>query len=265
VFRRVSRLLEAGRSKKISESAVNGTVRPVTSSIQLGAAISGARVDSLRSELSHMALLRFQAQRELSAFQQMPPPTLLTVTSGHALTATTLRNDVAPTIAGIESFGRAASLASLTEYRGSVSSISQDSPISINMTGLKDAVELVLSFVIPWRRENAKRLATLDVRERELAVERQEREQDRESSLHDLDLEKRRLENLRIELELAKSKFELEKSKFELAERILRERDPDAQLRGEAREHAMALLRSGIDQLSSTRLEFEVARDFPRQ
>jgi hypothetical protein len=196
-----------------------------------------------------MPLLRLHTQQELAAFQQFPTPTLITVISDHRLTSQTLRTDIAPTVGGIEALGHASSYARHTDYLGSVSSISQDSPISINLTGLKDAVELALTYVLPWRREYAKQLAALEIIKRELEIERDSRNLD-------YDAEQRRLEFQRLQLEITKEKFEL-------AERMLERIDPDSQLRGRERERALASLISGIDQLSTTRLEFGVVGDVP--
>lgn len=234
--------------------SINGAVRTATSTIQLRLAITGARAASLQSELANMAQMRFLAQRELALFQESAQPTLIRVTSGERLTPDTLRNDVAPTLAGIELLGQGASLATRREYRGTVSSISQDSPISINLTGLKEAVDLVLSYVIPWRRKNAERLSHLEVQERELEIKRQEND----LSFHGLEQEQRRLD-------AARAHFELAKAKWELAEKMLKDLDPDDLLRGEERAHAIARLLAGIDQLATTRLDFEVVREIQGQ
>src|SRR5439155_15204694 len=104
-FARIDTILidETPDGRDVAESiSLNGTVRVATSSIQLGSAISAARVESLRGELSNMPLLRYQAQSELSAVQVLAPPTLLTVAPEYSLTAATLRNDIAPTIGGVE-------------------------------------------------------------------------------------------------------------------------------------------------------------------
>jgi hypothetical protein len=257
-FARIDTILidDTDDGRKVAESvSINGTVRPVTSSIQLGSALSGARLDALRSNLTNMALVRLQTQQELAAFEQIPEPTLISVTSGQRLTSETLRSDIVPTLAGIEALGYAANYITRGEYRGSVSSISQDSPISINLTGLKEAVELALTYVIPWRRKNAERIAMLEIekRELELASERQKL-----SMSNNYDAEQRRLELLRMQLELANSKLNL-------AERMLKAIDPESQLCGEARERALGRLLSGVDNLSATRLEFEILGDTPRQ
>ena len=237
--------IEDGR--KVAEGiSINGTVRPVSSSIQLGQAINSARADALRSNLANMAQLRLQTQQELL----IPNPTLISVTSEQSLNAATLKNDIAPTLAGIEALGYAKSYALGSEYQGVISSISQDSPISINLTGLKESVELALTYVIPWRRKNAERIAMLDIQNKEIEVEGERHK----NSLYCYDAEQRRLELLRIELELANSKLEL-------TERMLKIIDPNLQLQGEAREQALGRLLSGVNQLSSTNLEFVMLGD----
>ena len=201
-----------------------------------------------------MAQMRFLAQSELSQFQESGQPTLIRVTSGEQLNAEVLRNDIAPTLAGIELIGQGVSQATRREYQGTVSSISQDSPVSINLTGLKETVDLVLSYVIPWRRRNTERLSHLEVQQRELEL----RKQENDLSFYGMEYEQRRVETARAE-------FELAKSKWELAEKMLKELDPDNQLRGREREQAIARLLAGIGQLATTRLEFDVVREVQRQ
>lgn len=249
-FARVDTVLidDTDEGRAVAEAiSINGTFTPVTSTAQLRAAISGARISSLQSNLANLALFRLQAQRELASFDEAPAPTLISVTSGQRLTSQTLRDDVVPTLLGIEALGQASSRLTRGEYRGTVSSISQDSPISINLTGLKDAVELALTYVIPWRRRNAERLAALDVEKREIELQREKQG----LSMHPFENEQRRLELLRVQLELAKSKLEL-------AEKMLKAIDPESQLRGEAREFALGRLLSGVEHMATTRLEFQV-------
>ena len=145
---------------------------------------------------------------------------------------------------------QAASRASHGEYRGTVSSISQDSPISINLIGLKEAVELVLTYVIPWRRRNAERLASLEIEKREIELQREKHG----VSMLPFDQEQRRLQLLQVQLDLAKSKLEL-------AERMLKVVDPEMQLRGESREIALSKLLSGVDHMTATRMEFQIVHE----
>lgn len=256
-FARIDTILidETPEGRSVAEAvSINGIVRTATSMVQLRQALSGARTASLRSELANMAQMRFLAQQELAQLQDSAPlPTLIRVTSGDRLTSDTLRNDVAATLAGIELIGQAASCAAQCEYQGAVSSISQDSPISINLTGLKETVDLVLSYVIPWRRRHAEKLAALEVHRREL----ENRKHENELSFHGLEYEQRRLDAARAQLELAESKWEL-------AEKMLKEMDPDNCLRGREREQAIGHILAGIDQLATTRLEFERVHEIER-
>lgn len=216
---------EKGR-EVVDAISLNGTVKNATSTLQLQTALTDARSSGLRGELQNMALIRFAAQQELSQLHETPPPTLIRVTSGETLNAATLRDSVAPTLLALESLDSAISIAQRREARGSVSSISQDSPISINLTGLKDAVQLVLEVVIPWRRRHAQRSAELDLTKRELDIE--------------------------------KAQLEITRSRLELAEMLLNRIDPDRQLSGQAREEALSHILSGIKHSCATKLEFVV-------
>ena len=169
------------------------------------------------------------------------------------LNAQTLRDSIAPTLSALENFGIAESIALQREPRATISSISQDSPVSINLTGLKDAVQLVLEYAIPWRREHAKRLSELEVRRCECDIEKIEQD----NSFHGLEHQRKRLE-------LAKLEFELTRSKWEMAEQMLKSFDRDHQLQGEARHQAMQRVLMGLDQLASTRLEFEIVLEGER-
>jgi len=230
--------------------SMNGTVRNATSTVQLGNAFSGARASGLRGELQNMALARFTAQAELSRLQESPPPTLLRVTTGELLNAETLRDSVVPTLLAFENVEGARNIARGREPRATISSISQDSPIAINLTGIKETVQLILEYAIPWRRQHAERLSELEIRKRECEIEKAEQE----NTLHGFERERR-------QLDLAKLQFEVARSKWELAEIMMKEIDPDHQLRGEARQEALRRVLAGIDQLANTRLEFEVVRE----
>ena len=186
----------------------------------------------------------------MARLQESPAPTLLRVTTGEILNAETLRDSVVPTLLAFENIEGARSIARGREPHASISSLSQDSPISINLTGIKETVQLILEYAIPWRRKHAERLSELEIRKRECEIEKVAQE----NSLHSFERERR-------QLDLAKLQFEVARSKWELAERMMKELDPDNQLRGEAREEALRRVLAGIDQLASTRLEFEIVRE----
>jgi Outer membrane efflux protein len=233
-FGRVDTILidETEEGRRIAESvSINGSVRPAFSVAELGQALESARASSLRQELSGFALRRLGLQSELALLANVASPTLLIVTSAVELTAASLRNDIVPTLEGLDLIGRAASEASGVPYRGTITSISQDSPISISLSGFKEAVELALEWVIPWRRQNAERLAALKLRQQEL------------------ENEKATIENRRLQVELATSKFEL-------AERMLATIDQDHSMSDRRRQRLLQQFVHGIDQMSKTSIEF---------
>jgi hypothetical protein len=119
-------------------------------------------------------------------------------------------------------------------YIGAITSISQDSPISISLSGFKDAVELALEWVIPWRRRNAEALAALKVRQQELQNERAA------------------IENHQLAVALATSKLEL-------AERMLATFDREHSMSDRRRQRVLQQFVTGIDLMSNTSLEFRAA------
>lgn len=246
-FGRIDTILidETAEGRRVAESvSINGQVRPAFSMLELGRAVESARASSLRQELAGFARRRLDLQVELASLVNAGNPTLVTVTSPIELTPATLRSDIVPTLEGLDSLGRAASDAAGMRYLGTISSISQDSPISISLTGLKEALELALEWVIPWRREHAKQLAARQLERIEIenrTLEAKQRE----------DVKKAEIENRQREVELAASKMEL-------AERMLKSLYPRNKLSTQRRMRLLQLLVSGIDHLSKTSMEFKV-------
>jgi len=233
-FARIDTILidETEEGRRIAESvSLNGSVRPAFSLADLDNALDSARASSLQQELSGFAYRRLGLQSELALLANAAGPTLLTVTSSAELTAATLRNDIIPTLQGMELMEQAASEALGQPFRGTISSISQDSPISISLTGFKEAVELALEWVIPWRRQNAEKLAALKLRQQEL------------------ENEKAMIENRRLEVEL----FD---SKFQLAEHMLATFERDHSMSDRRRHRLLQQFLAGIDQMSRTSIEF---------
>ena len=172
------------------------------------------------------------ADRDLSSqMDNVEGPTLLKIAPTVRLTPASLRDDIIPTLEGLESLERVANEASGRPFRGAISSISQHSPISISLQGFKEAVELALDWVIPWRRKHAEALAALRMRQQEIEVERAS------------------IQNRQMEVALAASKVEL-------AERLLKVCDPNQKLSSRHRERLLQQLVTGIDLMSKTTVEF---------
>lgn len=236
-FARIDTILidETDNGRRIAESvSINGSVRPAFSIIDLGKAIDAAKATSLHNELASFATRRLSLLSELSLIADVGTPTLLTVTSPVALTPAILRNDIIPTLEGLEYIENAACTVLHTPYNATINSISQDSPISISLTGFKEAVELALELVIPWRRKYAEQIAMQKLRENEL------------------ENKKRELENHRCEVELANAKLDL-------AERMLATLDPNHKKSDKYRKQLLHQFIIGIDQMSKTTMEFKSA------
>lgn len=248
-FARIDTILidETPEGRQIAESvSINGSVRPAFSSMQLGDAVVSARASALQNELASFAPRRLEIETELSQIANIASPTLVTVTSLEELNATSLRNEIVPTLEGLEILEHAYSDASGVPYQGAIRSISQSSPISISFAGLREAVEIALEWVIPWRRENAQKIAALKVRQAEL---------------ENLSLEAR-VAKERAEAESARAKnrqmeVDLVSSKFALAERILDSLDPDRLLSIARRQKILKDLVNGIDRMSEASMEFK--------
>jgi hypothetical protein len=200
--------------------------------IDLDKALDSARASSLRQELAGFALRRLDLQSELALLADIGSPTLLSITTPVELTTESLRNDIVPTLEGLESLQRAASEVSGTPYQAIISSISQDSPISISLTGLKEAVELALDWVIPWRRKNAEILSTLKLRQQEI------------------ENEKASIQNRQLRVSLVDSEFNLAKQMLETLDRhhLMSDRH---------RQRLLQQFVTGIDQMSKTSIEFK--------
>jgi hypothetical protein len=101
--------------------------------------------------------------------------------------------------------------------------ITQQSPVSISLQGVADAVNAVLDLVVPWRRENAKKLAALRIKEIEADIKIKEEEakvrstkdlveaKKTEAEIEKLiqEKERQRIENAKLEVEVGASRFDL--------------------------------------------------------
>jgi len=164
---------ETAEGRRIAEeTSINGSVRSAFSILDVGNALQDARASSLQQELAGFARRRFDLQTELSVFSNAGVPTLLTVTSPLELNANSIRDEIVPTLEGLESLQRSASMANGRPYNGAIKSISHDSPITVSLTGFKEAADLASEFIVPWRRKNAEQLAKLKVKQAEIDIEK---------------------------------------------------------------------------------------------
>jgi hypothetical protein len=124
-FARIDTILinETPEGRRVAEEvSINGSVRPALSLLDLGRALESARAYSLRQELAGLAERRLNLESELAPIILAAPPMLLRATSDAVLTPTSLRDEVVPTLEGLESLERAVSDASGQEYIGTITS-----------------------------------------------------------------------------------------------------------------------------------------------
>jgi hypothetical protein len=105
-----------------------------------------------------------------------------------------------------------------------VRNISYNSPIGISLEGAGDAIEAVKEDVIPWRRENAKKLAELQARKVEAEIKKNEAEAAEiraRSTKERAEAERIRAEAAKLKEEARKMKLENEKLELELTDKKL--------------------------------------------
>jgi hypothetical protein len=108
-----------------------------------------------------------------------------------------------------------------------IRAIKQESPIGLSLEGVGDAIVAVKEEIIPWRKENAKRIADLEARAAEVEIKKKEAEtkevrarsaKDRaDSKKIEAEAKKLLLEAERQEIENEKLRLELQISRFNLA------------------------------------------------
>lgn len=106
-----------------------------------------------------------------------------------------------------------------------IRSITQNSPIGVTAEGVGEAITVIRETVVPWRRENARRIAELAENQKRLEIAKAEAEildlrartsQARvDTKIREEELEQKKLETERSKIELERMRLELEKQKIE--------------------------------------------------
>jgi hypothetical protein len=204
---------------------------------------------SLTAEIDRLTKRQRQAESELGSRVRGGVPTFLTVASPLRITAASLRNELAPVLDAIQQIQETADAVVGIAHSGRVRSISQGSPIDISLSGLRDAVKLILELVIPWRRQHVRRM--LELREEEARLENEKRRAQLLADRAGADLE-----NAERALSLESKRLQLGKARLELAEQCLRVLDPENKLPTHERGvHVLKLVRA-VDLVIDSELEF---------
>jgi len=257
-FARIDTILidETPEGRLVAEIvSINGWVRTAFSSVRLGAAVTLGRAEGLNREIRGLTERRLQLEAELASVVEGASPTLLTVTTPLRITPSSLRTEIAPMLEALQEIQETADAGTGREYRGQITSISQSSPVQISLSGLHDAVKLVLELIIPWRREHACRM--LRLKEEEAALENEKRRA--QLAREHVELEGLDLENRHREMELAHERISLAQARIKLAQQSMKILDPNRMLRELGREVYLQKLIVAIDHLAESDVEFVVS------
>jgi hypothetical protein len=175
----------------------------------------------------------------LRAFEQAQRRTgIVTISlhSGETLSLLHLIDDIVPYLQAIADLQRIIDeIKAQPHEQVVVHSITQGSAL-VSLEGAKDAIELILSVVVPWRYKHAREMAGLTEIEKRIQVEKAKAEvlasrrqlaqgTDREQA--ELELAKQRAEVAKIAIETEKLRLELHREKIQLALDVLDRINPD--------------------------------------
>ncbi|MEP7285706.1 MAG: hypothetical protein ABI947_08060 [Chloroflexota bacterium] len=140
------------------------------------------------------------------------------------LTPTTLVSHVAPYLQALIDLQQViAQLQGIESPQAKIRLISQNSPVGIDVEGIESAYKFAEERIVPWRRKHAEKLAGLEISALELDIEQKRAvvadtrvktqdahiEAKSSEAQRNLDLEKSRLEIVKLNLEIDKARVEL--------------------------------------------------------
>jgi hypothetical protein len=158
------------------------------------------------------------------------------LSSEKKITPNHLANDIVPYLQAITDLQLIIDEVKARPYKGvEVRTILQGSAL-ISLEGATDAIELIMSVVVPWRYKHAQAMAKLAESEKQVQIEKARAEilasrkqlaQGIEKEKAELELVKQRTEIERIEIENEKLRLELHREKIQLALDVLDRINPD--------------------------------------
>lgn len=147
-----------------------------------------------------------------------------------------------------------------------ITQISQHSPIGVSLEGVSDTVQLIVDYVVPWKRKHAEKMAEYARREKQYEIEKMRIEiqetnfqsiknkQDLEKL--SIEIEKMRAETEKIRIDNEKARLELASAKINLASDILTRVTPNLP-ENERLSHLFRMLPM-IDSLVSSDIEIQM-------
>lgn len=149
-----------------------------------------------------------------------------------------------------------------------IKSITQRSPISLGLEGVGDAIDSVKEDVVPWRKQNAQKVAALKLKETEAEIKKKQAEaveirarsakERAEAKKIEAEAVKMREDAVRQKIENEKLRFELDSSKLKLALELVQKMHPDLS-EPDRLAHAIRLL-PALNTLTTSDMEPKVPR-----
>lgn len=159
----------------------------------------------------------------------------LDTTDTPPLTPSYLLNQVSPYLFAIEELQAAINqILDRSAEPVRIRSLSQNSPIEVNLQGASEAVKTIQSTIVPWRRRHAEEMARLAEQERQAEIDARNVETlekrvkiatEKQQSEVELALKREELERLRLENE--RTRLQLQKDKIQMAIEIVNQLNPN--------------------------------------
>ena len=128
------------------------------------------------------------------------------------------------------------SVRNVEQRKINITSIRQNSPISVNLDGASQAIQVATDFIVPWKREHSRQMAQLAIFEKEAEIESKKAEvlekrarasKDRaEAERLNAESVKQHREAEQLSLENEKLRLELQYAKIQLALDMLKQISP---------------------------------------
>jgi hypothetical protein len=166
--------------------------------------------------------------------QRLPSASIpITLKSPRPMTAIHLADEIAPYLRAVAKLQRIVDeIKGLRSAEVQVVSLRENSPITATLSGAVEAVELMVTLVVPWRRKHAEMMARLTEREKLFQIEnlkaellaRNKDQTEQEKEALALAEQREKVEKLRLENE--KLRVEVHEAKIELALRVIEQVGP---------------------------------------
>lgn len=126
--------------------------------------------------------------------------------SSYWLTPECLADQITPYLQAIADIQRLIDQINKSELNHiAIRRIQQKSPVTISFKGVKEAVQLIIDIIVPWRRKFRQEMARLEAKEKRTNIGIRKAE----ALLKEAEVEKIRLENQRLNLELQTARIQL--------------------------------------------------------